>query len=61
MLLALDTATRMTGIALHDGARVLAEHVWQGGGHQTVELAPQVALLLQRRALAPSDLLAVAV
>ena len=61
MLLALDTATRMTGVALHDGSRVLAETIWRGGGHQTVELAPQVALLLGRSGVAPADLSAVAV
>ncbi len=48
MLLALDTATNMSGIALHDGQRVLAEYVWHSVAHHTVELAPEIALVLRR-------------
>jgi tRNA threonylcarbamoyladenosine biosynthesis protein TsaB len=48
MLLALDTATKTMGIALHDGSQVLAESIWSGGGHHTIELAPEIALMLRR-------------
>jgi len=48
MLLAIDTSTNMLGIALHGGGRVLAECVWEGEGHHTVELAPEIALIMRR-------------
>lgn len=61
MLLAIDTSTRMTGIALYDGERVLAECTWLGPGYQTVELAPQIGLLLRRAGRSTADVGAVAV
>lgn len=61
MLLAIDTATRMLGVALHDGARVLSESTWYGPGHHTTELAPEVAMAMSRVAVEPSALTAVAV
>lgn len=61
MLLAIDTATRMTGLALYDGASVLAEHVWRGGGHHTTQLAPEVGLMLRRLGVDASALTGVAV
>lgn len=61
MLLALDTATNMSGIALHDGQRVLAEYVWHSRAHHTVELAPEVALMLRRNNLNAAALTALAV
>ena len=61
MLLAIDTATRMLGVALHDGAQVLSESIWYGDGHHTTELAPQVALAMSRVGIGPADLSAVAV
>lgn len=61
MLLALDTATRLISLALYDGHRVIAETTWQAPGYHTVELAPQVALLLRRAGLEPSRLQGVAV
>lgn len=61
MLLALDTATRMMGIALYDGTEVWAEVIWQTNGHHTVELGPEVVLLLRRQGLGVEDLGAVAV
>ncbi len=48
MLLALDTSTRTIGIAIHDGSQVLAESVWISAGHHTIELAPEVALMLRK-------------
>jgi tRNA threonylcarbamoyladenosine biosynthesis protein TsaB len=61
MLLALDTATRLISIALHDGQAVAAEATWQAGAYHTVELAPQVALLLRRAGVEPGQLRGVAV
>jgi tRNA threonylcarbamoyladenosine biosynthesis protein TsaB len=61
VLLALDTATNMSGIALHDGQRVLAEYVWHSVAHHTVELAPEVALALRRNKLDAEALTALAV
>jgi tRNA threonylcarbamoyladenosine biosynthesis protein TsaB len=61
VLLALDTATQMVGLALHDGAEVRAETIWMGGGRQTVEMAPEVALALRRQGISSSALTALAV
>lgn len=48
MILAIDTATRWTGIALHDGHNVIAEFGWYAAKKQTVELAQTVADLLRK-------------
>jgi tRNA threonylcarbamoyladenosine biosynthesis protein TsaB len=48
MILAVDTSTELTGLALHDGRRLVAEQLWNGGGRATVEVAPEIALLLRR-------------
>jgi tRNA threonylcarbamoyladenosine biosynthesis protein TsaB len=61
MLLALDTATRLISLALHDGQAVIAESTWYTAGHHTAELAPQAALLLRRAGLEPARLRALAV
>jgi tRNA threonylcarbamoyladenosine biosynthesis protein TsaB len=61
VLLALDTATRMIGIALHDGANLLAESLWLGGRRHTVLLGPEVALMLRKVNAQAKDLTAVAV
>lgn len=61
MLLALDTATRTIGIGLHDGAQVLAECIWMSRGHHTVELAPEVAMMLRRVSVSPASLTGLAV
>ncbi len=61
MLLAIDTATRALGIALHNGSEVLAESVWHSEARHTVELAPEVAVALRRAGADFSDLTAIAV
>jgi tRNA threonylcarbamoyladenosine biosynthesis protein TsaB len=61
VLLAIDTATRMTGLALYDGSSVLAEHMWRGGGYHTMQLAPEVGLMLRRLDVDASALVGVAV
>ena len=61
MLLAIDTATRLISLALHDGQTVAAESTWQTDQYHTAELAPQAALLLRRAGVEPSQLQAMAV
>jgi tRNA threonylcarbamoyladenosine biosynthesis protein TsaB len=61
MLLALDTATRTLSLALHDGLSVVAENTWRTADHHTVELAPNIALLLRRAGLTPNQLAGLAV
>lgn len=60
VLLAVDTSTRVVGIALYDGAQVLGESVWSSNDYHTVELAPAVAQLLKKCALDAQHLEALA-
>jgi len=48
MLLAVDTSTAQTGLALYDGNQVLGEMVWQSKLFHTQELAPALAELFAR-------------
>ena len=48
MLLAVDTSTQWTGLALYDGSQVLSEIGWATRNHHTVELAPAVDRLLKQ-------------
>jgi tRNA threonylcarbamoyladenosine biosynthesis protein TsaB len=62
MLLALDTSTRLAGIALYsekDG--LVAEYCWHSANRHTVELMPRVALMLSQAGVASRDLKSVAV
>lgn len=61
MLLAIDTATRAVSLALHDGARVLAESTWTTANHHTIELTPAVGELLGRSRITVRDLTGLAV
>lgn len=61
MLLAIDTATNWTGLALHDGDTVLAEWGWRARNTQTMALAPAVQQLLGQAAATPTDLQAIAI
>jgi tRNA threonylcarbamoyladenosine biosynthesis protein TsaB len=56
MLLAVDTSTRWTGLALYDGSQVLAETSWVTRSHHTVELAPAVDRLLKQGGHAPGQI-----
>ncbi len=56
MLLAIDTSTPQIGVALYDGARILAEHLWVSQARHTVELAPMVEKTLQQTGLTVADL-----
>lgn len=61
MILGIDTATRWTGIALHDGAQVVTELGWKAINTQTIELAPTVQTFLRKAAITAADLTAIAV
>jgi tRNA threonylcarbamoyladenosine biosynthesis protein TsaB len=61
MILAIDTSTRSAGVAIYDGAQVLAESIWTSRDFHTVELAPMVADMLKQSHVTPSNLSAVAV
>jgi tRNA threonylcarbamoyladenosine biosynthesis protein TsaB len=61
LLLAIDTATRSMGIALHDGYQIIAEHYWITHDYHTVELAPDIALMLRKAERTAASLTAVAV
>ncbi|MCB8920776.1 MAG: tRNA (adenosine(37)-N6)-threonylcarbamoyltransferase complex dimerization subunit type 1 TsaB [Ardenticatenaceae bacterium] len=61
MILAIDTATRWTGLALHDGTAVIDEAGWHSINTQTIELSPSIERMLVRQGLTGSDLKAIAV
>ena len=61
MILAIDTATRWTSIAIHDGRSVLAEHGWYGRNTQTQELSPALQTLFRQASIQASELTAIAV
>ncbi len=61
MLLALDTSTRMVGIALYDGTQVLCETLWTSQNYHTVELAPAIADMLAKCDVPAEQLSSVAV
>jgi len=61
LLLAIDTATRIASLALHDGARVRVELSWESPDHHTVELTPRVAGMLNQIEATMDDLAGVAV
>ncbi len=48
MLLAVDTSTKIMGIALYTETGVLGEMIWQSNNYHTVELAPAIQQLLAR-------------
>lgn len=60
LLLAVDTSTRIVGVAVYDGFRILGEYIWETRDHHTVELAPAVDKALFNAGLDVSDLGAVA-
>jgi tRNA threonylcarbamoyladenosine biosynthesis protein TsaB len=61
MLLAIDTSTRLAGVAVYDGVQVVAETTWTSHDYHTVELVPIVAEVLNRSRKKAADLEAVAV
>jgi tRNA threonylcarbamoyladenosine biosynthesis protein TsaB len=61
MLLSVDTSTAQSGLALYDGAQVLAELLWHSRAHHTQELAPALAGLLERTGTKMDEVKAVGV
>lgn len=61
MILAIDTATRWTGLALHDGVSVVAELGWRAHNTQTVELIPAVSEMLRKAGVSAEELAGIAV
>lgn len=61
MLLAIDTSTRMVGLALYDGAEVCGEMVWMSRANHTVELAPAISQMMSQRGISVGNLQAIAV
>lgn len=61
MLLAIDTATQVMSLALHDGFNLRAEQTWYTSNNHTAELAPAIRALLGRSNLSMRDLTALAV
>lgn len=61
MLLALDTSTQTVGIALYDGAQIIAESIWRTQNHHTVEVAPALSDLLNRSGVRPQEIEALGV
>lgn len=61
MILAIDTATRLMSLALHDGSLLLAEQSWVAGNHHNTALAPAIDRMLAGQRLSPADLSALAV
>ena len=61
MLLAIDTTTRFSGIALYDADGLRMEQLWETGGNHTVELVPFISRACEVCGLVPSGLKAVAV
>jgi len=61
LLLAIDTATRMASLALHDGASVRVELCWESQDHHTIELIPRIAGMLAQLEATVNDLSAITV
>ena len=61
MLLAIDTATQVMSLALHDGETLRVELTWRTANNHTTELAPTVRDMLARADITLDDLTALAV
>lgn len=61
MLIAIDTSTRLIGVALYDGVQIISEMVWLSQQYHTVELAPTVSALMERAGIPLGELKVVAV
>lgn len=60
LILAIDTATSVISLALHDGVSLIAEMTWQAAGHHTQELPPMLHSILDRAGVQPQQLGAIA-
>jgi tRNA threonylcarbamoyladenosine biosynthesis protein TsaB len=61
ILLAVDTSTRMVGLALYDGVQVISERAWLSTDHHTMELALSVQDVLAHSRLEIRSLAALGV
>ncbi len=61
MLLAIDSATRQMGLALHDGETLIAEQTWRIGRQHNELLAPSIQQMLDACDVSVDDLSALAV
>lgn len=61
LLLAIDTATRLAGVALYNGDAILAESCWLSTNAHSAELMPALATMLEQQRRTAADLTAVAV
>lgn len=61
MLLAIDTASRVMSLALHDGRSLHYEASWRSANNHTIELTSTIQAALAQARVAPGDLVAVAV
>ncbi|MBN1180034.1 MAG: tRNA (adenosine(37)-N6)-threonylcarbamoyltransferase complex dimerization subunit type 1 TsaB [Anaerolineae bacterium] len=61
MLVAIDTATRVASLALHDGARLRWEMTWEAGWQHTVHLAPRLVGAMEDLGVDASALTGIAV
>jgi len=61
VLLAIDTATQVASLALHDGDSLRAEMTWALSERHTVELMPRIEWMLSQLGCAACDLTGVAV
>jgi tRNA threonylcarbamoyladenosine biosynthesis protein TsaB len=61
MLVAIDTSTGYSSLALHDGHQVRAEHTWEAPRRHTVELLPRLKNALDQLQIGVDHLSGVAV
>jgi tRNA threonylcarbamoyladenosine biosynthesis protein TsaB len=61
MLLAIDTATHLAGLALYEEGQVRAEEIWHSAMTHTVELMPRVERMLSTHQVAIESLAGIAV
>lgn len=61
MLLAIDTSTAQTGLALYDGAQVIAERIWRVRSHHSREVMPALVDMLQQSGIEMALLQAIGV
>ena len=61
MLLAIDTATQCTSVALYGEECVLAERTWRSANNHTTELMPAIVGILAQQGIKPSSLTGIAV
>lgn len=61
MLLAIDTATRIASLALHDGFTLRYEETWDAGREHTTQVLPRLVVAMETLSVRPEHLTAVAV